>query len=103
MPENSASPCSITLEGEWFMDKAADLLELLADKLAHLLEANPGLAKVEIDMAGVVDLDACGCQLLVVFLENVRRHGITPLPCCMQPQVMDKIERLGFAEAFAAS
>jgi anti-anti-sigma regulatory factor len=102
MSGNSAATCSIMLEGEWLTDKAADSLKFLAGKLAQLLEADPGPDEAEIDMAGVADLDACGCQLLVVFLENLRRHGIVPILCSIPQQVMDRIDLLGFSDAFAS-
>jgi len=101
MPVNSAAVCSMTLEGEWSIDRAADLLKLLAAELA-LLETDPAPRTAEIDMKAVAEIDACGCQLLALFLENLRRRGITPVPCGIPSPAMDKIELLGFSGAFAA-
>lgn len=102
MPVNNAANCSMTLEGEWSIDRADDLLKLLAAKLALLLETDPAPKTAEIDMKAVAELDACGCQLLALFLENLRRRGITPVPCGVPAPAMDKIELLGFSGAFAA-
>jgi anti-anti-sigma regulatory factor len=78
-------------------------LKLLAGELAQLLEADRRPARAEIDMAGVTSVDACGCQLLAVFLENLIRHGIVPEPCRIPPGIMEQIRLLGFADAFDPS
>ena len=100
MSENSSAASSITLEGVWAMESAADLLKLLSDKLARLMAADPGARPTDIDMSGVVDLDACGCQLLAVFLEELRRRGLPPIPRGIRPEVAEKIALLGFSGAF---
>jgi len=102
LSEKPFAVSSITLEGVWSMEQAAHLRTLLAERLARILELKPGSDRVEIDLAEVSDLDACGCQLLVVFLENLKRRGITPVPYGLKQQIVDKIDLLGFSGAFAA-
>jgi len=85
------------------MDGAAQRLKLLAGELAQLLAADPRPVRAEIRLAEVTGVDACGCQLLSVFLENLKRHGITPAPGFIPPEVMEKIRLLGFADSFAAT
>ena len=94
---------SIVLEGTWSLQHASHLQKLLADRLAQLLEPEPaGPGRIQVDLTQVCELDACGCQLLVVFLENLKRHGIAPVPCGLKQQIMDTIDLLGFSDAFAA-
>jgi len=97
-----ASDGSIMLEGAWSIDQAACNQELLAGRLAQLLELVPEPDRVEMDLNEISDLDACGCQLLVVFLENLKRRGIVPVVCRPKQRIMDKINLLGFSDAFAA-
>lgn len=103
MHENDTAACRATLEGEWSMDKAADLRQQLTVKLRQLLEATPRPDRVEVDLDGVSDLDACGCQLLLVFLENLKRQGIAAVPLGIPQQIIAKIELLGFSEALFPS
>lgn len=102
MTEVSAVADGVMLDGEWYLDRANELLTLLASKLALLLEAEPAPDNTEIDLSGIVDLDACGCQLLAVFLENLKRHGITAVPCRIPQQVADKIRLFGLSDTFDA-
>jgi anti-anti-sigma regulatory factor len=103
MQVDTAAPTRVTLDGEWTMNGAAERLELLAGQLAMLLEADPRPTRVDLELAGVANIDACGCQLLAVFLENLKLHGITPEPCGIAPEVREQITLLGFADAFTAS
>jgi anti-anti-sigma regulatory factor len=103
MSQKSAAPWVMKLAGEWFMDQAADLKELLTEHLADIRKRAPGADRAELDLTGVSDLDACCCQLLAVFLENLRRRGIQALPCAMTEQLRDKIALLGFSEALSSN
>ena len=91
------------LQGDWTMDGAGQRLKLLAGELAQLLAAEPRPPRVEIRLAELTSVDACGCQLLAVFLENLKRHGIAPAPGFIPPEVMEKIRLLGFADSFAST
>lgn len=102
MHGNNAAPGCVMLEGEWSVEKAEQLLEFLAGRLAQLPEDNPGLERVRIDWSGIVDIDACGCQLLVVFTENLRRQGIAPDCCGIPEQARERIALLGFSGSFVS-
>lgn len=51
---------------------------------------------LEIDLTGVEELDACGCQLLAVFLNNVRQRGATVCSFKLSDAYRMKIHNLGF-------
>lgn len=85
------------------MQQAATLRTLLEQKLGELLSSEPRPAQADIDLAGISDLDACGCQLLALFLENVRSLAVTPLPCRLAPRLAEKINLLGFRPALGPS
>jgi ABC-type transporter Mla MlaB component len=53
-------------------------------------------APVEIDMTGVQELDACGCQLLAVFLNNLRQRGTSVCSFKLDDAHRMKIHNLGF-------
>lgn len=103
MAGNGAGARSVNLEGGWFMDQAVDLQKLLIEKLAEVSEGASGSDRLEIDMAGIADLDACCCQLLAVFLENLKRRGSAPVCCGISQQLQDKITLLGFSPAFSSA
>jgi len=89
----------ITLHGTWSREQATALQRLLSDRLAQLLEREPEPASL--DLSGIGELDACGCQLLVLFMENLRRRGISPVTCTLSEQVADQVALLGFSDAFS--
>jgi len=98
IPENKC-----TLQGAWGTEEAAGCLELLAGELGLMLQADPRPASCEIDLAEVSSLDACGCQLLAVFLGQLERHGILAEATRIPPHIMEQIRLLGFDAAFGAS
>lgn len=79
------------------MERALDLQEFLSGRLATLLELEPAPERAALDLAGVSDMDACGCQLLAVFMENLRRLGISPAPCGATAEIEEKIAQLGYS------
>ena len=87
------TPSRVKLHGEWTMNEAGERLELLAGELARQLEIEPRPARAGIDLAGMTEVDACGCQLLALFFEKLKGHGISP-------QLGETICLLGFAETF---
>jgi len=99
MKSSTNAPAQVLLHGEWTMTQAAERLELLTAELARQLKAKPKPMRAVIDLTGVSELDACGCQLLAVFLENLKKHDIVPSPCGSTPEIEATIRLLGFAEA----
>ena len=85
------------LQGEWGVSTAVEQLNLLAGELDLLLEADPKPSRVAIDLAEVTGIDACGCQLLALFAENLKVSGITPELCRVPPEISQHIELLGFS------
>lgn len=102
MTSSTNTPAQVLLHGAWTMTQAAERLELLTAELARQLAAQPRPARAMIDLTAVSELDACGCQLLAVFLENLKQHDIVPSPCGSTPEIETTIRLLGFAEALTA-
>ena len=97
----SADCQRISLEGDWSIENVAGLHKFLAARRAEILQAEPAPSRVAIDLSGMATVDACGSQLLAVFLEELRRHGITPRQYAAPQQVMDQIAMLGFVQYLA--
>lgn len=89
----------ITLQGSWSRENAVERHRLLADHLARLSEGDTPAQQAVLDLSNVTDLDACGCQLLALFMENIRRRGISPATCGLG-ELADQVALLGFSEAF---
>lgn len=103
MPEKDSINCEvISLEGEWTIERAAELRQLLADRFSLLARLGPAPGEVTVDLAGLSGIDACGCQLLLVFLEELRRRGIAAGTSAGSDEVREKIDLLGFRRLFAA-
>jgi anti-anti-sigma regulatory factor len=96
-PETSPKS-GVTLMGEWDAAAALERLNQLAGESDLLLKAEPRPERVAIDLTGITCLDACGCQLLAVFLGNLKRHGVTPDLCGTPPEIKEQIRLLGFLE-----
>jgi len=104
-PDASAPKSRLSLGGEWGAGEAVERLSQLAGEFEQLLKAEPRPVRIAIDLAGVTCLDACGCQLLAVFLGNLERQGVTvelwgtPLEISQQIRLLGFQEALGLAEA----
>lgn len=90
----------ITLRGTWSREHALPLHRLLADGLTQLQEGGAAPEPFVLDLSEVHELDACGCQLLVLFTENLKRCGIPTPSCVLNEQVAHQIAFLGFSDAF---
>lgn len=82
-------------------EHAVELHRLLTDRLAELSDSEPAPERAELDLSGVRELDACGCQLLVLFMEHLKRRGIAPSPCGQDGEISRQIALLGFSDAFS--
>jgi anti-anti-sigma regulatory factor len=98
MSGNSAAE-TVALIGPCTMHNVSELLELAKGELARVLDAGSRPAAVRLDLSGVTELDACGCQLLAVLVDNLVRRGIATFPCGYSAEVGRSVEVLGFAEA----
>lgn len=82
------------------MERANVLHKLLVERLSALAKMQPPLERVTLDLSRVSDIDACGCQLLALFVENLKRHGVTPATTAGAP-ITERIEQLGFSDLLA--
>ncbi|GFO64885.1 STAS domain-containing protein [Geomonas paludis] len=89
---------NITLEGPLTVERAKELHLLLVERLDGMPEQAGGAA---IDLCRVDDIDACGCQLLALFLENLKRRGAAPMLTAAPAAVRERIVTLGFGELLA--
>ncbi|MCM0082890.1 STAS domain-containing protein [Geomonas sp. Red32] len=89
---------TLHLEGEWRIEQAPDLLQQVAGGWSALLKAAPPPACVEIDLAKVREIDACGGQLLALLQEQVRLRGMTPRLSAVPPTVRERLALLGYLD-----
>lgn len=81
----TAGISKIHLDGDWSMAGVAEKFSALSSVLNSLLDSqlstDPGHSAApvvpEIDLSGITGFDACGCQLLVLFVRKLRQHGIS--------------------------
>jgi anti-anti-sigma regulatory factor len=102
MQQTSSTPTAVVLEGDWTMNEAGARQEMLTGELARQLEANPGGAALCLDLSGITELDACGCQLLALFLETLKRHQLIGAPRGIRPGLLETVRLLGFADTLCA-
>ena len=94
----------ICLDGDWSMSGVAERFQTVAKQIS--LWSNSPISQAsqqsaahvtpEIDLAGIAELDASGCQLLAMFIRNLRENGITPMLTNIPDIFMAKIHFLGF-------
>jgi len=102
MQQDASAPGSgLSLRGEWGTSEAVERQSQLTGDFNLLLQAEPRPGRIEIDLAGITSLDACGCQLLAVFLGNLERHGVASELCGIPPEIRAQINLLGFSGVFA--
>lgn len=90
----------IALNGDLSMVGVTDQFPLLAQYLAGPAEAVTSCLDQrtihEIDLTGVQALDACGCQLLVAFIRNLRQRGDALSSLKLTDDCREIIHTLGF-------
>lgn len=87
---------SINLEGDWSMSGIAQQFQLVLQWAAQLAVAGCSPATAELDLSGITEFDASGCQLLTAFVGNLQRQGMMPLVNGVAGTVSDKFRQLGF-------
>lgn len=86
----------ICLEGDWTMSGVAQQFPLIKQWFTQLTATDEEPVATELDLIGITELDACGCQLLASFVLNLQLRGITPF-CAGIPEAFSaKIRFLGF-------
>ena len=96
----------ISLSGDFSIAGVKEQIPLLAQHLASAatIRANALEQELhhEIDLTGIQDLDACGCQLLAALLRHLRDLGIENPVFRISDAHRERIHLLGFeAEIFA--
>lgn len=99
--KGSVNDVNVTLNGDCTMERAADLHAFLAGRFTALTGTPPPAAGVRVDMAQVTAIDACGCQLLALFLEQLRRQSIAAAVEGADTEIRERIELLGFCDLFS--
>lgn len=95
MVSESEQKIKISLEGDWSMASITEQFQVLLQLASQLTDSAEKPVSPELDLVGITELDACGCQLLSAFVGTLRQHGITPLYKGLA-ETCDKFRRLGF-------
>lgn len=101
MPEQDDTATRIPLDGNWTIAGIAGRQIELA---AHLEILHAGREHTvappysEICVGGMESIDACGCQLLVVFLRYMRQSGLVPAIVNIPEHIRSTVAKLGFKE-----
>ena len=90
----------ISLEGDWSVKGVAQQFPLLRQRLAKLLTKTDIVP--ELDLKGITELDACGCQLLALFVRNLRQLGALPVCDGISQRLSAKLRVLGFDDELGA-
>ena len=91
----------LTLSGDFTIAGIGEQLPLLLERLEEILPANSidpsqPASPLEIDLGGVEELDASGCQLLAVLFGALEQRGLPPCFVRMSDIDMARIRLLGF-------
>lgn len=90
----------IALDGDLTMVGVIEQFQLLKQYVDSHVDAiaacRDQCLPIEIDLTGVQELDACGCQLLAVFIRNLRLRGATEFSFKLSDAERTKIHNLGF-------
>ncbi|BEH08812.1 MULTISPECIES: STAS domain-containing protein [Geobacter] len=101
MTENAGTTARIALSGDWAITGVSTRLSELTAHLHALVPRTPNSGDAsmgpEICLAAVETIDASGCQLLSVFFDHLRRHGLSPRPVNLPGHVQACADLLGFA------
>ena len=104
MTTEACNISGIRLDGDWSMGGVAERFPVMAKYFAALLNYEdsadrqicPSDAVSEIDVAGINEFDACGCQLLALLVRVLRQHGVSAQLINMTDEFRSKIHLLGF-------
>jgi len=99
------------LDGECSMRTVAGKYPDLVNCLARLLDSETSGGQNEcsqsgaqlLDLTGVTDIDACGCQLLALFLNGLQKNNISAQLSNIPDTIRSKIHFLGFDSEFNLS
>ncbi len=94
----------IVLDGDWSMGGVAEKHSLLTESLSRLLNTETAADQLkcspdavrEIDVSGITGFDACGCQLLALFVRTLRQNGVNAHVSNVPDTFRSTIHFLGF-------
>lgn len=91
----------IRLQGDWTMNGVSCQLPQLVEHLkSSQIDGMQAVCEThvhhEVSLAGIEQLDVCGCQLLTIFVHNLKKCGATPLLIDVPDAMGDKIALWGF-------
>lgn len=97
----------IALSGDLSMVGVTEQFPLMAQYVAGAVEVEAEghtvHPPIEIDLTGLHALDACGCQLLVAFVRNIRKRAGGVVPCIkLTDSCRGTIHTLGFDDELFA-
>jgi len=96
MSVETDSGVSCAFAGDWTTGGVSGQLPMLMQKLAEFRQSQPRPAALDLDLSGVTDLDACGCQLLAAFVRTLGAEGVVAGCCGLSLAYRDKLRLLGF-------
>lgn len=85
MTQKENEPCRFAIEGEMTIYTAMELKDQLLSPLAQC-------AAMEIDLAGVSEIDSAGLQLLVMTKQEAKAQGKTLSMCGHSPAVLEILD-----------
>ncbi len=101
MAEAKRKTKRIALAGDWSVTGVADRLKALQKQRLTVKGAGGG-DELVVDVGGIEAIDACGCQLLALWLRHLRREGVAPRLDNGSVELTGYIRLLGFAEELAS-
>lgn len=104
MPGKTGEQIRILLGGDWSMNGLTQQLPHLVEHLASLPDSNANKEHMkdsranlaELALVGINEFDASGCQLLAIFLNNLKQRGVMPRIMAIPDAIRKKIQFLGF-------
>ncbi len=98
---DSHLPKKLILQGDFTIagvnDQIPRLIQQLEENETSQSEKLPHALPYEIDLIGIEDLDASGCQLVAAVLHNLRHQGFKEFSFNLSDCNRDKIRLLGFS------
>ena len=103
MTKKKSPLAPITLAGDYSIAGVSDQLPMLQQQLketaAERQKAGNKVPPCHIDLGGLQALDACGCQLLAIFLHKLRAEGLADFSFAMDEFQREQIHLFGFHTA----
>lgn len=106
MTVSSQKTPGLTLAGDWSVAGIADQWAQVSNYLSRMKQQiSPAASEATdqpllLDMSGIETLDACGCQLLAIFVRDMQEIGIATSLSAMPEPIRCIINTLGFTHYF---